>query len=279
LEFIYEKSLFPELEYIFKHALTQEVAYRSLLIKRRKEIHEKIGKAIEELYRDRSEEFYEMLAHHYSKSENWDKAYEYLKLAGEKATRSYSNWEAFRFYKEAIKALSQLPDIEENKRRQIEVRLLMESPMPLVGYPEDSLQIIEEGERLSRELGDTRSLARFYSMLGLYYSLKGDSLRGIRYVESAFQEAEKVQDIELMAPLGNDLCGSYLVAAQCWKIAEMAPRVLALLEKTGRGFEYFGKAQNVYSYICSCYGHAMDGKFHGGRSPVREIPPFRARAQ
>jgi predicted ATPase len=50
LEFIYEKSLFPELEYIFKHALTQEVAYNSLLLKRRKEIHEKIGRAIEELY-------------------------------------------------------------------------------------------------------------------------------------------------------------------------------------------------------------------------------------
>ena len=62
LEFIYEKQLFPELEYIFKHALTQEVAYNSLLLKRRKEIHEKIGEAIEELYPDRLEEFYEMLA-------------------------------------------------------------------------------------------------------------------------------------------------------------------------------------------------------------------------
>ncbi|MHC4459177.1 MAG: adenylate/guanylate cyclase domain-containing protein, partial [Planctomycetota bacterium] len=74
LEFIYEKSLFPELEYVFKHALTQEVAYNSLLQKRRTEIHEKIGRAIEELWPDRLEEFYEMLAHHYSKSENAEKA-------------------------------------------------------------------------------------------------------------------------------------------------------------------------------------------------------------
>jgi hypothetical protein len=66
LEFIYEKRLFPELEYVFKHALTQEVAYNSLLQKRRKEIHEKIGRAIEELYAERIEEFYEMLAYHYS---------------------------------------------------------------------------------------------------------------------------------------------------------------------------------------------------------------------
>jgi class 3 adenylate cyclase len=78
LEFIYEKRLFPELEYVFKHALTQEVAYNSLLQKRRKEIHEKIGRAIEELYAERIEEFYEMLAYHYSKGENSEKAYQYL---------------------------------------------------------------------------------------------------------------------------------------------------------------------------------------------------------
>jgi predicted ATPase len=85
LEFIYEKRLFPELEYIFKHALTQEVAYNSLLLKRRKEIHEKIGRTIEEIYPDRLEEFYEMLAYHYSKSDNPEKACQYLKLSGGKA--------------------------------------------------------------------------------------------------------------------------------------------------------------------------------------------------
>ena len=76
LEFIYEKSLFPEVRYIFRHALTQEVAYNSLLLKRRKEIHEKIGRAIEQIYPDRLEEFYEMLALHYGQSENRGKAFE-----------------------------------------------------------------------------------------------------------------------------------------------------------------------------------------------------------
>ena len=80
LEFIYEKRLFPELEYVFKHALTQEVAYHSLLLNRRKEIHERIGHAIEEIYPDRLEEFYEMLAYHYSRSDNKEFAYHYAKL-------------------------------------------------------------------------------------------------------------------------------------------------------------------------------------------------------
>jgi class 3 adenylate cyclase/tetratricopeptide (TPR) repeat protein len=89
LEFIYEKNLFPELEYIFKHALTQEVAYNSLLQNRRKEIHESIGKAIEQIYSERLEEFYEMLAYHFDQGQVWDKAVEYQVKAGTKARYGY----------------------------------------------------------------------------------------------------------------------------------------------------------------------------------------------
>ncbi len=82
LEFIYEKQLFPELEYIFKHALTQEVAYNSLLVRRRSEIHRRIGEAVETLYPERLEEFYEVLAYHYSKSDEPAKAHRYLRRTG-----------------------------------------------------------------------------------------------------------------------------------------------------------------------------------------------------
>ncbi len=88
LEFIYEKSLFPELEYIFKHALTQEVAYNSLLQKRRKEIHEKIGQAIEQIYPERLEEFYEILAHHATAAGQKERALGYLIRASERAHRA-----------------------------------------------------------------------------------------------------------------------------------------------------------------------------------------------
>ena len=256
LEFIYEKSLFPELEYIFKHALTQEVAYNSLLLKRRKEIHEKIGKAIEELYPDRLEEFYEMLAYHYYRSENLEKAYQYLKLSGDKAVLSNSNWEAFRFGKEAINVLNKLPDTEENKRRGIEIRLLMVYPMMVIGWPEDSLQILEEGERLSSEMGDEKSLAKFYSIIGLYYSMRGDALQGMKYAESCFEQAEKIQDIELMAPTGFDLCSSYNMVSEYLKVVEVAPRILALLEKTQRESESFGRGFNIYSTLLATCGQA-----------------------
>ena len=270
LEFIYEKNLFPELEYVFKHALTQEVAYNSLLLKRRKDIHEKIGKAIETLFADRLEEFYEMLAHHYSRSKNLEKAYQYLKLSGDKASRHYSNWEALYFLREAIGILNKLPDTEENKRRMIEVFLLMEGPMKILAYPEDSLQLLHNGERLSIELGDERSLAIFYSNIGLSYAFKGNSIQGIEYAEKCFNTAEKIEDLELIAPTAFNLCSSYAITGEYVKTVQVAPRVLDLFEKTSRESDAFGVAFNfnIYSALSAYYGNAKGflGNFKEGEA-------------
>jgi class 3 adenylate cyclase len=78
LELIYEKARFPELAYMFKHALTQDVAYGTLLGERRRMLHRLVGAAIEELYGDRLAEHYETLAHHYWEGQDWDKALDYL---------------------------------------------------------------------------------------------------------------------------------------------------------------------------------------------------------
>jgi tetratricopeptide (TPR) repeat protein len=257
LEFIYEKSLFPELEYIFKHALTQEVAYNSLLLARRKEIHEKIGKAIEELYPHRLQEFYEILAYHYSKSDNLEKAYRYLILSGEKAMDNYSPWEALRYYKEAVGTLNQQPETLENKRKKLDVFRLMLLPMGFLGYPEDSLNVLKEAEILSKELGDEKELARVYRALGLYYSMKGDLLLGAKYAEDCFREAEKIQDVELMALSAAVLCSPYGWSGKHFKIVEMAPSVLTLIEKLRKESESFDFGFNLYSYLCSNYGYSL----------------------
>jgi predicted ATPase len=257
LEFIYEKSLFPELEYIFKHALTQEVAYNSLLLKRRKEIHDRIGKAIEELYSDRLDEFYEMLAHHYSRAENSEKAYHYLKLSGDKATRNYAKWEAIGYYREAIGILNERPQTEENKREGIEVRLLMTTPMRYLAYPEGSIEILEEGERLSRELGDERSLAQFLSLTSFYYLFRGDSRRGLEYAEECFREAERAQDVELMAAIGVQLSASYTPSGELQKIAEVAAKAIAMIERKGRQYDSFNWGFNVYAALHGHQGMAL----------------------
>jgi len=101
LELIYERSLFPELAYMFKHALIQDVTYNSLLVRRRQELHQLIGRAMEELYADRLPEQYEMLAYHFAKAEVWDKALDCLLKAAEKATQAFATREALALYGQA----------------------------------------------------------------------------------------------------------------------------------------------------------------------------------
>jgi class 3 adenylate cyclase/tetratricopeptide (TPR) repeat protein len=103
LEILYEKALYPELEYIFKNALTQEVAYESLLKQKRQEIHGRIARAIEELYAYRLEPHYELLAHHYERSGKAEKAVEYLMLAAEKSNQSMAAQTAYEFFRQALK--------------------------------------------------------------------------------------------------------------------------------------------------------------------------------
>jgi len=234
LEFIYEKNLFPELEYIFKHALTQEVAYNSLLHKRRKEIHEKIGRALEELYPDRLEEFYEMLGYHYSRSDNFEKACHYLKLSGKKAVEKYCSWEAIGFYKDTIDILNKQPEEGKSKREKLEVIHLTTFPMLHLGYPEDLLPILQEGERLSKELDDKRSLVMIYGRMGSYFAYIGKPLRGMKYAESAFEEARKIQDIDLMAPAAFELCTPTMGAGEFHKTVDIAVSALNLIEQTNK---------------------------------------------
>jgi predicted ATPase/class 3 adenylate cyclase len=263
LEFIYEKSLFPELEYIFKHTLAQEVAYNSLLKRRRKEIHRKIGEAIEELYAERLEELYEILAYHYSRSGELQKAYQYLKLSGKKATKNFSNWEAFRYYKQAIKLLRKIPETEEKKREKIKVINSMFTSMTQLGFPEGSIHILHEGEKIVKELGDERNLASFYAIIGTYYTYQGDYYQGIKYSEKSFQAAKKIQDVKLMVSNAQSLCASYLMAGENQKLVDLAPSVIEVLEKTEKKSEFFSGGFNSYSMICGQLGisYAFLGNF------------------
>ena len=110
LELVHEKRVFPEFEYTFKHALTQEVAYASLLVQRRKELHRRIGLAIEELYADRLAEHYEILAYHFEKAEVWDKALEWLLKAADKAARAFATRDALSLYDGADMVADRLRD-------------------------------------------------------------------------------------------------------------------------------------------------------------------------
>jgi class 3 adenylate cyclase/tetratricopeptide (TPR) repeat protein len=109
-ELIHEKAVFPELGYTFKHALTHEVTYSSLLIQQRKALHQQIGLAIEELYTDRLAEQFAVLAYHFTRAEAWAKAHEYLLKAADKAAKAFATREAIALYEQAETAASRLGD-------------------------------------------------------------------------------------------------------------------------------------------------------------------------
>jgi class 3 adenylate cyclase/tetratricopeptide (TPR) repeat protein len=231
LEFIYEKSLYPELEYVFKHALTQEVAYNSLLLKRRKQIHERIGKAIEELYPDRLEEFCEALAHHYSTAENWEKAFQYLRLSAEKAQRSYSTREAFRYYSEALSALGRLPDTEENKRARVDITLSMPSVMTALNFPEGSLAIAEKALRSAEILGDRTAAAQLYAFVGIVHLYAGRNAEALKYNRQAFELAEELGDEATVSRVASRLCTLHFNFGEAAPAADVAARAIVLMDK------------------------------------------------
>ncbi len=168
LEIIYELGLLPEPAYIFKHAVIQDVAYQSLLVQRRKELHRAVGYAIEELYPDRLANHYEELAHHFVQGEAWEKAFDYLVLAGDKAKNAYANQTALDFYARALdvapRVVPSMPArrITEIYQRRGQVYLLLSR------YPE----AIAEAEHMrshARAAGDRQSEGEALADLALYH--------------------------------------------------------------------------------------------------------------
>ncbi|MDW3688320.1 adenylate/guanylate cyclase domain-containing protein [Cupriavidus sp. CV2] len=124
-DFIYERPAYPEIEYAFKHALTQEVAGSSLLTERRCALHERTAQAIEKLFQSRLKDYCSELAHHYSHSGNIPKAVEYLHCAGQQALQRSALTEAIRQLSTAIELLKQSPDSPEGARQELTLRLTL----------------------------------------------------------------------------------------------------------------------------------------------------------
>ncbi|RJP35145.1 MAG: TIR domain-containing protein [Actinobacteria bacterium] len=272
LELIYEKSLFPEPEFIFKHALTQEVAYESLPLKRRKELHERIGRAIEELYPERLEDLCETLAHHYSRSDNAERAIHYLRLSGDRATRDYANWEAIRLYEEAIRILDARPESEETKRTKLDIYISILDPAFLLGFPEGSIEFLEEAEKLAEELSDDASLVAVYRRFALFHTFRGDVPLGVEYSWRCFDTAEKAGDVEGMAFTAFGICSPLFFAGDVLEVAMIGRRVIEALEEKHLEEELKVGAWTVYSDQCGWCGQAlgMMGEFEEAKAVLEK---------
>ena len=195
-EFLYETRLFPDLEYTFKHALTYEVAYGSLLQERRKTLHAAIVEAVECLYPDRIEEQIELLGRHALRGEIWDKAVGYLKKAGTRASWRSAMQEAAGFFEQALTALKYLPDTRETIQQKIDlllgIRLVL---LPLAELPR-GLMCLREAEDLARTVTDERRIGLISMHSAHHFWAVGDHDQAIASAESALELLTSINDID-----------------------------------------------------------------------------------
>ena len=155
-EFLYEASLFPDLEYTFKHALTHEVTYGGLLRERRRALHERIVEVIERLHGDRLTEHMEQLAHHALRSGVWNKTLRYMREAGRRAAVRSAHREAVVCLDHALAALGHLPDSLEIRVEAIDLRLELRESLFALGEIARIPELLGEAERIAAVIGDRR---------------------------------------------------------------------------------------------------------------------------
>ena len=206
-EFLYEQPAFPESEYLFKHALTQDVAYGTVLHEQRKTLHEQTGHALEELYRLSLSDHYNALAHHYQLSENTPKAVEYLELAGHQAVQRSANEEAVRYFTTAIERLQALPDTSE--RRQHELALQVALGVPLTATKSWAAlevgNVYRRARKLCEQLGDSPELFPVLSGLQAFYFVRAEYKPAHELAEHLLRSAQSQQDPALLVVAHNAL--------------------------------------------------------------------------
>jgi class 3 adenylate cyclase/tetratricopeptide (TPR) repeat protein len=194
-EFLYETG--PGLEYTFKHPLTHEVAYRSLLHERRRALHARIVETIEQLYPLRLTEQFERLAHHASRGELWEKALQYLRRAGAKALARSAYREAAESFKQALVALSHLPASSATIQRGIDVRIRLYWALFPVGEYDSLLSHLEAAESLAKTLGDQRRLGTVSALLAGFLFAMAKHDRALEYGERALALGAASKDLTL----------------------------------------------------------------------------------
>ena len=254
LELVYEKSLFPDLEYRFKHSLTQEVTYNSLLIKRRKELHGKIGEIIEDLYGDKLEENYELLAYHYWRSTSDEKAVDYLILAGDKSAKIYSTEDAIGYYEEALKRLDKMPDARANKEKRVDIFIKQARVMRLMGKFKEHIKTLEKNLPIVEELGDKDRLAEYYFKMGFYYSVMGGLGDAIQYCTKSLELAELTKNERIIGLASVPQGYNYWYKGESKKAIPIVKKGIKILERLGDHY-WLGMS---FQAIGACYWHTGD---------------------
>jgi class 3 adenylate cyclase/tetratricopeptide (TPR) repeat protein len=209
-ELVRERVHDPELEYIFKHALTQEAAYELLLIRRRKELHRRAGEVLEELYPEQRGELSSALAYHFRLGEDWQRAADYAMGAGAQAVKVFAMNEALAYFDDAYESLKKVSQASPEQLCDV---ILGWTPAALKLKPyQEVVDRLEEAEEIARELNDEARLAQVLHWIANAYISNGFPTRGMPALFESYQLAERLGDERLT------------LAATFWMTAEMIDR-------------------------------------------------------
>jgi tetratricopeptide (TPR) repeat protein len=266
-EFLYETRLFPTLEYTFKHALTHDVAYGSLLQERRRALHAGIVEALERLYPDRLAEHVDRLAHHALRGEVWEKALMYCRQAGEKALARSAHREAVGSFEQALSALSHLPERHDTIEQAIDLRLALRTALWPSGDFARTLVLLREAESRAEVFDDPRRLGQVSRFLSRHFDLMGAYDQAIAAAQRALALATVGGDIVLRA-LGNQYLGrAYHAQGDYRRAIDCFEQTVTSIEGARRG-ERFGQvilpAVLSRAYLAWC--HAELGTFAEGHA-------------
>ena len=264
-EFLYELSFFPAREFMFKNALTLDVAYGCMLGERRRAMDILIVEAIERPFPDGTRDYAERLAHHAFRGQLWDKAVRYAREAGEKASARSAHRAAMEHFEQALTALKHLPDSRATAEQAIDLRLdLRHALMPLGEYRR-TVDYMREAEDLAQALDDRRRLGLISSHLANYLHLTGTLDRAIEHGHRALDIAASLQDRPLEVVATAYLAMTYQTVGDYRRAVDLARRNLGTLKGPLAG-ERLGMTSlpSVYSSTCMAWALAELGEFGEG---------------
>ncbi|HSF31586.1 MAG TPA: adenylate/guanylate cyclase domain-containing protein [Candidatus Tectomicrobia bacterium] len=220
-EFLYETRLFPEQEYTFKHALTHEVAYGSLLQERRRALHARIVEALEALVPDRAAEQVERLAHHALRGEVWDKAVTYCRQAGARAHDRAAFHEAVAAFEQSLQVLAHLPESGDTRGLAFGLRLALGGTLTALGEYGRCLALLGEAEALAKALDDRVRLGRVLAQTAAVLRNMGDHDGAIAAGQQALALAVTLGDSSLQAQASLNLGQACYVVGDFGRAAEL----------------------------------------------------------
>ena len=229
LDLIRTRSLQPDIEYMFKHALTQEIVYNGLLKKQRREIHEQIAQVIESVFKDRLAEFNETLAYHFARGQSVTKAVDYLVKSGEKSLARYSVEEAHQYFKKAYEILASKAELSEaEKIILIDLLNSWGYAYYFLGEIKEFVDIFSSHQGLAESLEDKARAGMFYAWFGIAHYMAGKSKDSYEYL---------CKGLELGENAGNQKVVGYACTWLTWACAELG--------LFAEGIEYGERAQKI----------------------------------